>query len=98
MPTEELPKSVVYILEIFEPNSIDTVLITFETNSPFMAINRGDIINPNIWPTAKTLEFILQVTNLQHIIWDSPMDNCVKHKLCVYTKQVPNTRSLRVDG
>jgi hypothetical protein len=39
-------KSTAYILEVYEPGSDRNVWVRFETSSPFMNLNVGDIVKP----------------------------------------------------
>jgi hypothetical protein len=38
-----------YILEIYEPGRTRDVWITFTSDSPFIAISKGEILNPGTW-------------------------------------------------
>ena len=38
-----------YSLEIYAPGSIEDIWITFESDTPFMGFNEGDIINSKMF-------------------------------------------------
>jgi hypothetical protein len=76
-----------YILEIYEPDSADDVLTTFDSDEPFMAIEVGTLL------TLPDRTDPLEITNVEHIIWSSP--NGARHKACIFTKTASNTRAAR---
>jgi hypothetical protein len=89
-------KSTEYKLEIYEPQSTTNVWVQFASPTPFMAINRNDIINPSTWPESPFPRSVLRVTSVEHIVLESPMH---VHQLAkVYTEEVPNTTELRLVG
>lgn len=84
-------KFVEYYLEIYEPDSAHDVLITFSSNSAFMAISKGDILNSRTWD--KGIKGVLKVVNVEHVIWE--VEDHVAHKIMVFTKEVEDTGELR---
>jgi len=82
-----------YILEIFEPNSANDCLITFKSSNPFMTISPGDLLNPYAWDLG--IKNLLKVVNVEHIIWISGDE--VKHKIEVFTKEVPDARETKIE-
>jgi hypothetical protein len=71
-----------YYLEIYEPESTADVIASFESNTPFMSINTGDVINTTTMATEEKPRLI-KVSGIQHILWD---ENDPKHKICVFTE------------
>ena len=86
-------KKNVYMLEVYEPNSVDNVWMYFEAPSPFLGINSGDLMNPGIWEGSKSPMKILRVVNVEHLIWETNIE--VKHKLMVFTEEVEGSREIR---
>ncbi len=87
-----MAKPVEYILEIYEPGSLDGCWMVFNTSNPFLNISAGDIVNPGLWPNSQAPNKLLRVTNVEHFIWESQVR--VAHKLCVFTEEVPDGREL----
>jgi len=83
-----------YMLEIYEPGSVEDLWVHFKTSSPFMAINVGDLINPGIWEGSQSPMKILRVVNLEHIIWE--INSVVKHKLMVFTEEIEGSAKARL--
>lgn len=79
-----------HILEIYEPDSADDVRTTFKSPTPFQAVAVGDLVTL----MDASVKQVLEVTRVEHIVWDGPGGQ-PKHKLCVYTKAVENTRASR---
>jgi hypothetical protein len=75
-----------YTLEIYEPNSIHDLWVFFKSSTPFLAISKGDLMNPSIWPGSQAPMKILRVVDVEHIIWEN--ENEIKHKLMLYTEEV----------
>lgn len=86
-------KTIEYILEIYKPNSVKDVWITFNSPNPFMAISVGDIINPGVWPGSESPKTVLRVLNVEHIIYE--LNDAVKHKMLIFTNEVAGTQDLR---
>ena len=85
-----------YILEIYEPDNME-VLDTFQSNIPFLAIAKWDLINQSTlceWKYGWDSE-ILVITALEHILWSGKDSDSTSHKICVYTTRVENTEALR---
>lgn len=82
-----------YALEIYSPGSIEDVETYFESDTPFMSINVGDIINSRLW--AKTLDegVVLRVMKLEHFIWSA--EDITKHKIGVITEVVEDKKDTR---
>jgi hypothetical protein len=78
-----------YVLEIYGPRETDTVLINLPSTTPFMPIERGDLLDPRGWPDGGDLTRAgkaLRVTDVEHIIQEG------LHKIMVYTRAVDHTR------
>lgn len=84
-----------YHLEIFMPDSIDDLYASFSADTPFMTVQAGDLLNQVGWD-GKGIPgtTILRAVNIEHIIWEGKRG--VKHKVCVYTEYVEDTRKIRL--
>lgn len=86
-----------YVLEIMLPGATsgsDTWEV-FESDTPFLPISRGELLNPGSWDDGIVPgTTILQVVNLEHIIWKS--NDQIKHKIVVYTKEVEDNKVTRL--
>jgi hypothetical protein len=82
-----------YTLEIYEPGSTDEVCRSFEDAQPFGAISKGDILN---LATGKDglPDLFLRVVQVEHILWDT--NGHTRHKICVFTEAITNTREARL--
>jgi hypothetical protein len=84
-------KPISYYLEIYQSGSGRDVLVSINSAGPFQAIAVGDLIDSRVWEGATTQDNILEVTRVQHIVWET--DDCCSHKLMVFTKDVSNEAS-----
>jgi hypothetical protein len=82
-----------YALEIYEPGSADDVAASFESDTPFQAIQRGDLIRPMMVPGEPPITDIFRVECVEHFVWN--IGNVTKHKICVFTSRHPNAREIR---
>jgi len=85
-----------YTLEIYKPDSADDVYYSMRSPVPFMSISKGQLIHPATWLGIRTPSNLLEVTNVEHLIWES--EDTLNHKICVYTIDVDDTRSFRING
>jgi len=83
----------IYGVEIFKPDNAHDLLIEFSSDSPFMAISKGDILNTALWP--KIGQRALRVVCVEHLIWEST-GGPTRHRLSVYTTEVPNNPTSRL--
>lgn len=83
MRQENLPTN--YVLEIYEPEDDRTVAGVFDSNTPFMAISKGDYINTSIFPES-SFPGLLQVTSVEHILFEIENSHQT-HKVCLCTKK-----------
>ena len=85
-----------YTLEIMNPDTLEDVYTTFESDVPFLAINKGDLINDRAFHTKIVPRtHVLMVTRVEHIIWTGAEDY-PNHKLVVFTTAVEATREMRL--
>jgi hypothetical protein len=82
-----------FILEIYVPGRTEEAWAIFQSSLPFQSIHAGDLINPYDWPGSNAPLKIARVTSVEHILWQS--NGIAKHKLCVYTEELDNTKELR---
>lgn len=83
-----------YIVEIYTPNSANDVWALFESDTPFMAISKGDILNPALLVGSQSPMKVCRVINVEHILWDH--GDGVKHKILIFTEEVEGTQELRL--
>lgn len=84
-----------YHIEIYHPDNLDDVLTTFESDSPFMNISKGDILNTRTWENAYLPDKVLVVHNMEHYIWEN--NGIAKHKIAIYTRAVEDTENIRIE-
>ncbi|MCF0049580.1 hypothetical protein LXM25_05915 [Dyadobacter sp. LJ53] len=77
-----------YQLEIYEPHALDS-WVYFESDSPFAAINKGDILAAANFPGALMTDRY-RITSVEHIIWEKAGVG-IRHKICVYTEKLEDT-------
>ncbi len=83
-----------YMLEIYMPKSCDDVWVSFDSDYPLPSIHPGDLLNPYAWETPPvSSEFILRVTNVEHLIWKH--NDQMRYKLMVFTEDVANIKKKR---
>jgi hypothetical protein len=79
-----------YSLEIFHPAVMDAVWVILESETPFMTISVGDIVNPYVFPDADA-GTLLRVVSLEHTLTSG------EHKISVYTEGVDDSEDVRLD-
>jgi hypothetical protein len=82
-------KTAKYVLEIYEPGSIYNPWVSYESLFPFMALNRGDFINPGPWTDTTHPKDVARITGLEHLVMEA--GDKIIHKVLVFTELVPNT-------
>lgn len=73
-----------YILEIYEPNNDSCVAASFESETPFMSLAKGDYLHPGFYEMTDTRD-ILEIVSLEHIFYKVE-DSHQTQKVCVRTK------------
>lgn len=81
-----------YVLEIYAPGTADDPLCRYESDTPFGAINSGDLLNAILTPTG---DHLLRVNQVEHIIWETKAEG-LRHRLCVFTEHAENMRETRI--
>lgn len=90
-------KTTEYILEIYEPGSAELIVERsgqkgrFESESPFGAIQRGDLIS---FPTQGP-KTVFRVVAVEHWFFHSRQSGNPVHKISIYTEEIDNTKDLR---
>ena len=95
-----------YNLEIFCPGSFNDVACVMESDSPFLSIHKGDLINPRGWSqgqdnlvdAAQGFQYgiVLRVTGIEHIISGLPDDPSIaRHKVCIFTEALEDVAESR---
>jgi hypothetical protein len=82
-----------YHLEIYAPGSARDVWISFEADSPFMAMSAGDIVNPGLWEGSESPMKVLRVVTVEHLVWLA--GGTPKQKVMVFTEEAEGTDELR---
>lgn len=88
-------KPIDYFLEIFAPESIEDALITFESDQPFQSYHKGDLISPRVWTNNPYPNHVLQVSNVEHMIFYAESGTRIWDKLCVYTVLIFDIEEIR---
>lgn len=85
-----------YQLEIYEPESKSEVLVSFESDTTFISINKGEVLNPAFFSTYnKNPGKILKVTQVEHILWQHEGQEEPKQKVLVFTEEFDNNSESR---
>lgn len=82
-----------YILEVYEPDSLDDVWVVFSSSSPFMPFRSGEILNPMLWPDSHSPMKVLRIVGVEYLVWEG--EGKVKQKVMVFTKELDNSRESR---
>lgn len=93
-----------YQLEIFPPGNKYDTCCSMESDAPFMAIQKGDLINPRTWDPHwfQTLRdsfptehgAVLRVTGVEHLLTWTP-DGITRHILQIYTEGLEDVEESR---
>ncbi|WP_172380896.1 hypothetical protein [Vibrio sp. Vb339] len=73
-----------YYIEVYEPNDDRFVAASYQSESPFMAINVGDTIAGSSSNLAEVCQ-TLKVTGIEHIFWEIEGSHKA-HKICLLTE------------
>lgn len=82
-------KNPVYILEIYEPGSQDDVKVEYQSPSPFMGIQKGELLAPlyaDGYPDEAGVVqgTALRVVEVHHLLWSTKTE--VKQKAMIFTE------------
>jgi hypothetical protein len=85
--TEEVERmqSVVYEVEVYYPKSRENVLHTFQSSTPFMAIGKGELLDPSEISGTWSPIRLLQVVQVVHVLREK--EEQIVHKAMVYTEE-----------
>ncbi len=86
-----------YILEVYLPYSTEHIIETIQSPTPFLQIQRGDVINPASLASVAPLPavpLLLKVVGVEHMIEHG--ESNVTHRVLVYTTEVPDNRRARL--
>jgi hypothetical protein len=86
--------SINYSLAIYEPGTTQNTFCSFASNTPFMSISAGDIINLYEWFGLERESTILRIVNIEHKL--TKIGKEVKHHISVYTEEVEDTPKIRL--
>ncbi|MBF0108025.1 MAG: hypothetical protein HQL76_02460 [Magnetococcales bacterium] len=78
-----------YMIEIYEPGDVETVIARFEASEPFNPIHVGEFISPHVWPEpARRLPNSqhLRVVAVEHMMFR--LDRITTFKTMYYTEIV----------
>lgn len=94
-----------YALEILQPNKQGfAVACRIESDDPFLAINKGDTLNPSTWNlycfdsieseySQSDYGTVLKVTGVEHSLVQREDGSISQHKITIFTVPVENNRS-----
>lgn len=96
-----------YTLRIFKPNNRYDSLVDLESDFLFLAINKGDLLNPLMWSSDKFPEvyernsefpngFVFKVIGLEHKITQGTDGKISEHLIEVYTEAVDDLEESRI--
>lgn len=75
-----------YCLEFYPENDHRTALGTIESDTPFLAINVGDLLDGRTIPFEKIDDHLFEVTKILHLlIYNKSGDP--QHKILIYVKK-----------
>lgn len=81
-----------YTLEIHGNTKAE--IASFESNEPFMAISKGDIIDPS-WFDSPVAKYCLRVANVHHLI-KQEKNSEIHHSITVYADEIPKNYDLHM--
>lgn len=95
-----------YALEIYSPGCWDDVLCSVESDTPFLPIQKGDVINPRTWSSHYSAKLkdayeerefgvVLKVVGIEHFIVEYK-DDFTQHKLGVFTTVLDDVKESRL--
>src|ERR1700722_8751310 len=98
-----------YKLQIYFPGSLETALLVLESDTPFMAISKGDFLNPRFWSShandllnqeTKHLRYgaVLRCVGVEHFIvegMDGKEGTAVCHVFNVFTEALEDLAESR---
>lgn len=79
-----------YIIEIHLPNEEDPFK-TIKSESPFMLMAKGDLINTRVFDEYEADANILRIVNIEHIIYGKEPT----HKISIFTERAEDTLETR---
>jgi hypothetical protein len=94
-----------YVLEIYQPGEKGFInACSLESDEPFLAIQKGDIINPSTWNLycLDSLEaeyhqsnygIVLKVTGVEHFLVQNEDGSVSQHKITVFVRVVENNQA-----
>ena len=95
-----------YALEIFQPGEQGFINVcSLESDAPFLAIQKGDVINPATWNlySLDNLEAeyhqanygtVLKVTGIEHSLVQKEDNSVSRHKITVFVRLVENDQAV----
>jgi hypothetical protein len=84
----------IYELAIYTPEDREHPEVSFESETPFMPMSVGDLINPIAWNLNDTSGRVLKVVSVKHMIYTRP-DQTIKHAYSVLTENVTDPNADR---
>lgn len=85
--TANKPKKL-YGIEIYSPEDVSDPVGHLESDTPFMAFHRGEILNSHNLPGIN-YSGVMRIINVEHVFWE--VGGVIKHRLAVYTEAAPDT-------
>ncbi len=78
-------KSTKYVMDVYYPESRKDVWVSFESTTPFMAVGKGEVIDPSVWSASRSPIRVLRVSEVHHSI--SQTDEQIEHKVELFTEE-----------
>ena len=85
-----------YHLEIYDHDDFKTALLMFSSNSPFLTISVGDLIDLSGANYGGSQKYF-RATGFRHIIFDDSNGNPI-HKICAYVTGVGDAKDFLLTG
>jgi hypothetical protein len=78
-----------FILEVYDEEGEDrNMLISFESNTPFVSVNKGDILDPTAWQMTGIGGDKFRVERVEHLIGQHQGRGLAFQQVRVFTKRV----------
>lgn len=86
-----------YRLEVFAPGEAEDAFQTMESDHPFMAMQIGDLLNPQGWSDYdnRHADKVYRIAGLEHVFRHVSMGGNWKHTILVFTTEEPDRREAR---
>jgi hypothetical protein len=83
-------KPTMYMLRIHAPDDKKTPWQVFVSTTPFLAVSKGDIINPEYWMQGNST-YRIRVTSVEHILNET--EDYIGHTISIQTEESTSAQS-----